>query len=494
MNDRMRLAMGVLVAGGIMGILGDALLRQKPWGLNILLWIGALAVLLLLLVRKGQVPMPSHWRWMVFTAVLFAAAFTWHDSLTLKLLNAMALLICLGLVALPAKATSIRLAGIMEYALEATSAGIYALCGILFLLFGDIDWKEIVRDGRLRPALAMGRGLIIAIPLLFIFSGLFMAADAVFEGIVNHLLHYYFDELFVHLFVTGLCTWMVSGFLRGVLLGKELVIRDVRRPKVLGLGVVETGVVLALLDLLFLGFIVVQFRYFFGGASQISAFTQLTHAEYARRGFFELVTVAALVLPILLLLQWLLGKEDPVHVRVFQLLAGAQIVMLFVIMASALQRMRLYQNEFGLTELRLYTTAFMAWLAVVFLWFAATVLRGQRERFAFGAMIAGLVAIVVLHGLNPDDLIIRTNAARALTGRTFDAKYATSLSADAVPALVACLSNLSVQDQPLVARRVLGKWPQLDQRDWRSWNWSRAKACQSMKDSEATLRQMAGNQ
>ena len=34
-------------------------------------------------------------------------------------------------------------------------------------------------------------------------------------------------------------------------------------------------------------------------------------------------------------------------------------------MASALQRVYLYVDEYGLTQLRFYVTAFVAWLAVV---------------------------------------------------------------------------------------------------------------------------------
>src|SRR5262249_45664745 len=151
---------------------------------------------------------------------------------------------------------------------------------------------------------------------------------------------------------------------------------------------------------------------------------------------FELVTVTALVLPLLLLMEWLLHKDNPGQLRLFRWLAGLQVILLFVIMSSALQRMRLYQREFGLTELRLYTTAFMGWLAVVFSWFVVTVLQGKRERFAFGMLVTGFLAIAVLHFLNPDDFITRTNLARAVAGRSFDAKYATSLSADAAPALI----------------------------------------------------------
>src|SRR5262245_41251763 len=95
------------------------------------------------------------------------------------------------------------------------------------------------------------------------------------------------------------------------------------------------------------------------------------------QGFFELVGVAALVLPLLLAAHWLLRKEKARDEIVFRVLAGAQIALLFVMMVSAFQRMRLYQREYGLTELRVYTTVFMGWLAVVFVWFTMTVLRGR---------------------------------------------------------------------------------------------------------------------
>src|SRR5205085_5750237 len=142
---------------------------------------------------------------------------------------------------------------------------------------------------------------------------------------------------------------------------------------------------LVLLDALFLCFVCVQVRYLFGGATWVAQVAGLTYAEYARRGFFELVWATALVLPLLLALHWLLRTDDRAAQRIFRALAAAQLVLLFVVIASALTRMRLYQREYGLTELRLYTTAFMGWLALVFVWFAATVLRGARERFACGA-------------------------------------------------------------------------------------------------------------
>ena len=65
-------------------------------------------------------------------------------------------------------------------------------------------------------------------------------------------------------------------------------------------------------------------------------------------------------------------------------------------MASALERMRLYQRAYGLTELRLYSTAFMLWLAAVCCWFLVTVLRGRRSGFAIGAVVTALATVVAL--------------------------------------------------------------------------------------------------
>jgi hypothetical protein len=201
--------------------------------------------------------------------------------------------------------------------------------------------------------------------------------------------------------------------------------------------------------------------------------------------------VTALVLPLLLAAHWLLRKENPSHERLFRLLAGMQVLLLFVIMASAIGRMRLYQSEYGLTELRLYTTAFMGWLALVFVWFAATVLRGQRERFACGALVTAFLMIGALHVMNPDSFIVRVNMAHMQSGRTLDTSYVTSLSADAVPALFEALPALNRAERSTIANRLLYERAAVESADWRSWNWSRREADGLLREEFDVLWQAA---
>ena len=460
MLSKGRLELSVLGTALVMGILADALLRAMPWGLNFLIWMAALSAAITFHARWREETLSGGGQWLLVAVALFALGLAWHDSPTLKILSLFGAFTALCLVILRAQGGRVHFAGLVEYALGAVVAGLNAAFGLVPVLFGEAEWKKLLGGRWSQRGMAVVRGVLFALPCLLIFGGLFMGADAVFNNIVRKTLHVNFQQVFTHFFVAAFFAWCVGGYLRGMLWGKEIsVIKEKRLPRV-SLGVIEVAVTLGALDLLFLAFVLVQVRYFFGGSALVQATTGLTYAEYARGGFFELLAVAALLLPFLLLMHWLIAPSGSKGEQIFRVLAGIQILLLFVIMASAFQRMRLYQAEYGLTEQRLYPTAFMGWLVVVFLWFAMTVLSGRRERFAFGAMVAGFLLIVVLQALNPDALIARTNLARAKAGRSFDARYATRLSADAVPQLVAALTDLNAQDRCTVAAGILKRWAQ----------------------------------
>src|SRR5215213_4852869 len=150
---------------------------------------------------------------------------------------------------------------------------------------------------------------------------------------------------------------------------------------------------------------------------------------------------------------------------------------------SALQRMYLYQQEFGLTELRLYTTIFMVWISVVLLWFVLTVLCARRDRFAFGAFLAGFAAIFAINVMYPEALIASTNIDRMEDGKRFDAYYLTTLSAGAVPVLGEALPEIgdaSLWKDYTVEQAVVDRWDSR-QADWRTWNLGRSRARQLVR-------------
>jgi len=512
MNERTRRGLVVVGAAVALGILGDALLRATPWGLNLLVWIAALAAVGAGMLRTGGIATArrrqrlagvvtgssgptakerAEGRWLLLPILFFAATFAWRDSPALRLLNSLGLLVALALAALRARSGQLRVGSLTDYARDLCVAGLNAALGFFPLICLDISWREIPSNRWTGPAKAVGRGLAIALPLLLLFGGLFAAADASFEGIVARLFRWDVDALGTQLARTALYAWLAGGLLRVMLWRRDEIVALDELPARVSLGIIEVGVALGLLNLLFLAFVCVQVRYLFGGAALIAVTSGLTCAGYARRGFFELVTVTTLVLPMLLAAHGLLRREQPAHEGLFRALSASLLALLAVVMASAMQRMSLYQAAYGMTELRLYVTAFMGWMAVLFLWFFATVLCGRRERFAFGGLVTGFLAIGLLDGLNPDALIVRTNAGRVATAQPMDERYVTSLSADAVPALVAALPALRREHQRVVAGLILSTRPSAPSGDWRTWNWSRVRAWEAIQAQEKTLQAAA---
>jgi uncharacterized membrane protein len=253
--------------------------------------------------------------------------------------------------------------------------------------------------------------------------------------------------------------------------------------------------VLIALDALFLLFVVVQFRYLFGGDALIQGTPGLTYAAYARRGFFELVFAVVLVLPVLLAADSVLDRRNRRDDLLFRVLAGFQIALVLAIAASALERMRLYRANYGLTESRFYAMVLLIWMGAMLLWLAATVLRGRRDLYAFGMLVSGLATVGLLFAINPDAIVARTNLARMTStgapGR-FDVVYASRLSADAVPVLLRGLAALPRQVQCPLARHILRRWSPERELPLRRWNWSVAQAREAVRENQGRLRSLLG--
>lgn len=486
-TPRTRTALGVAGAALGLGILGDALLRVGPWGLNVALWTAALVTAIALLQRWTEADdVAVGWIPLALGAAILMA---WRDSPTLKALDLAALGVILGLAMLHARGGQVRKAGLAHHLAGVAASAGDAAVGAANLLFRDVRWAELRPDGVARHGVAVARGGAIALPLLLLFGSLLAAADAKFERLLGGAFAINLPLLLGHVGLALLVAWLCGGILRTMTAGGDAPGPRFSRPDALSLGIVEAGIVLGLLDLLFAAFVVVQLPYFFGSADIVQGPGSTSFSDYARRGFFELVAVAGLVLPLLLFADWVVRKQSRTHLRVFRWLAGVQVGLLFVIMASGLHRMRLYQAAYGLTELRLYTTVFMLWMGVVLGWFAWTVLRGHRERFAWGALTTAFEAIVILHVVNPDAAIVRANAARADAPLRFDAAYAASLSADAVPPLLAALPRVRPELRCVAADRLRGRW--LESRaDWRSWSLSRGRARALVARRDGELRRM----
>jgi hypothetical protein len=475
MTERTRQGLTIGAAALAMSVAGDLLERTVPERLDLALGIAALVLAVgYVFAREPELdaPHPGY----ALAAGVLTVALIWRDSEPLFALNVLALG-AVGVLALPQlRARGLWKAGVTDYAAGVVRLGAGAAAGAPVLVFSEIDWRSLPDDTPMRRLRGPVLGLLAALPIAVVFGGLLMDADPVYDRILSDRLALRLDAVAPHLLAMLRWGWVAAGVIAALVWARGVApAPSIPTPGRGRLGLGEVGTVLAVVDLLFASFVLVQFRVLFGGAAFVQAVSGLSYAEYARSGFFQLVTVAALSLPLLLAADWLLGDRDRPGLRRFRGLALLMLLLLDVMLASALYRMRLYTVEYGLTELRFYTTAFMGWLVLVLGWFAATVLRGRRERFAPGAVGAAALVLVALNLLDPDALIARTNLARVAAGREVDARYIAGLSADALPTIRRSLSRLPAPERCVLGAAVRERWTRVFEQGAR-WNIAFARA------------------
>ena len=332
------------------------------------------------------------------------------------------------------------------------------------------------RRERLGAAL---RGALLAAPLLFVFVGLFSSADAGFERFAQRAGDLISQDVRWHVLVSLIMGLISTGLLScATPRGSSAAPRQSSRT----LGDIELAILLGSLCLLFLAFVTVQLPTLFAGREALAEVVGLSVADYARRGFFQLLVAALLSLVLLLGLSAL--QTSP---RLFRPLALLLVSCVLVILTSAAQRLLLYVESFGLTLDRVLAIACMVWLALLLPSFAATVLRGRPQGFGAGLLLSGIGIVLLLGMANPAARVAEINLARATAKpATLDVDYLLALGADTMPALLSHLDAMAAPQRCQVARTLLPLARQ-SVTDWRRWNASTARARRLVAEREAEI-------
>ena len=342
-------------------------------------------------------------------------------------------------------------------------------------------------QGRGRLLLSISLGLLMALPLVILLASLLAKADPIFAQRLQDLLKVIdlekLDEYLFRLFYISIGAYLLSGvFLHALLSSRDEKLSSSEKPwPAPFLGWVEAATALVCVDLLFLFFVLLQFRYFFGGRANIQI-EGFTYSEYARRGFGELVAVAVISLLLLLALNAITRRVDRRSRWAFSALGIALVTLVAVILVSAFQRLQLYEAAYGFTRLRAYTHVFMVWIGILLLATAVLEAAGRMRYFALAAVLAGLGFGISLNLLNVDAFIARQNILRAAQGEPLDGAYLLSLSDDAVPELFAQFDTATYPQRlhdeigAALACRAAMRSDEETPSPWPSFHWSQARA------------------
>ncbi|MFI6004748.1 DUF4173 domain-containing protein [Streptomyces sp. NPDC051366] len=281
--------------------------------------------------------------------------------------------------------------------------------------------------------LPVAKAALVAVVLLVLFGALFASADAAFADLLSGLtpdVSVGDSPVRFLLFLLGALLALAAARAAAAPSRWDRIRVAPGKPR----SRIEWALPLVVLNLLFAGFNAVQLAVLFGGYDKVLESTGLTYAEYARQGFWQLLWATLLTLAVIALaLRWAprAGAGDRRFVGV---VLGTLCALTLVVVASALRRMDLYVDAYGLTRLRVSVAAMELWLGLVIVLIMAAGVFGA-SRLARAVAGSAAAAVLAFGLLSPDGMVAEKNVARFQQDGKIDLAYFQSLSADAVPAL-----------------------------------------------------------
>lgn len=274
------------------------------------------------------------------------------------------------------------------------------------------------------------RGIILASGLLMVFGTLLAQADAVFGAHLEAL----FDSLAFLSPAPGIriLLWLalLGGALRLWVLAppnEATLARSIFQPT-------ELYIALGSLNGLLAAFLLMHGRYLFGSADLVESLG-LSYATYARRGFFELTLCIGLLLPLVLVAYRAAEVRKEARLRY---LGGGLILSAIGLAVSAVKRMFLYIDVYGLSVERFYAAAGIFVAMTVLMWAAHCCFQPRPIAWLLARQkVTVIVLLSVLSLVNVDALVARSHLQLVRQGKMgLDSTYLSyHLSADAIPVL-----------------------------------------------------------
>jgi hypothetical protein len=322
------------------------------------------------------------------------------------------------------------------------------------------------------------------LPVLLIFGLLFASADAVFKDLFSELtnLSTLWQTIFSpRILLTALFSVALSGMLFYVVSDSDKPADAQVAKKAYN---TELTVMLGMVNILFFTFVIIQAVYLFGGHNVVLG-SDISYAEYGRKGFFELVWVAIGVFGLGFVLKgWDLLRTHKLNM----MLLYALIAQVSIIILSALRRLSLYEEAYGFSELRLYAHLFVFFIVIAF---ALLVMALQRKwldtTFLYRLVLLGIGYVLLVNVINVPALVARQNLANPPQNGQVDYNYIMSLSPDALPSQREVLERVKDQANAQYYRNYLcasyGRRQLEENRHWSEFSFAQSGALNAYREA-----------
>lgn len=287
----------------------------------------------------------------------------------------------------------------------------------IFLAIG----KSVKKTSSGKKVLMACLGVLIAIVPCAVVTVLLLNADDAFVNLTERIFSKFYlipENIFYFLFGVPIAMYIFGMMYANATHEKtELMTREKneRAAKVLRfLPVILTCSAIIPVLLVYVLFFFSQTSYFLSAFSGIRP-ENITYAEYARKGFFELSAVSVINMIIIIAATVFTKRVDGKRHRAVKTCVIMLSVFTVALIAIAMSKMFMYIDAYGLSLLRIYTTWFMALLAFTFVF---VIIKQISERFNFMRVLSVTFALMfaILVFSDADALTAKYNVERYKSG------------------------------------------------------------------------------
>lgn len=345
-------------------------------------------------------------------------------------------------------------------------------------------------------------GIVLALPVLLVIIPLLVSSDAAFENLVKLVIKNIGIYL-LEIALAALITPYVIFYAVSKKYGKKI---EGSLKSNTGRGIIQSPVTVSFLSVISVTYVVYlfsQLAYFFSAFSGIlpKGYTY-TASVYARRGFFEMFAICVINMIIIALSNILTKKVKGKIPASVKALSAFILCFTVLILITAMQKMKLNIEIFGMSKNRILVSVFMLMIMVIIAFYLVHIFLPKVSYMQPIILICSAMFIALSYS-NVDAHIVQYNADAYSSGKidSLDVDYINNLSDSALIyalELADCDDHMvSKKAKSIIAQRIINIDEQVlnlsdvddysydinykPDSDFRTYNYSSDKVCRELE-------------
>ncbi len=407
----------------------DILFVNKSYGISSLIFV-LLFLSIFLYINKNSINIKVNLGWfLILASILLSSRYALFSNNILNTLNVIVIpiLLILGLIIIRYNNNSNLLSQLTTAFFQQILPRSFENIFKPFNFLGQFIKRKEETSETKRNII---KGIIISIPLIFVLILLLSSADKMFNYFIINAFKFNnlnFSETLGHLLLVLVLFFYFFGFMWSFNYPFEIFSYNKKNKTELDGTIIIT--LLVLINILYAIFCAIQTKYLYGNNDKILP-DGLSYAQYAREGFFQLVTVTIINLLIILIITKMGKYHHDKAIKLSKVLMNIILLFTLIMLYASHYKLSLYEDAYGFTFLRFFVHYTILAIFILIILFSIGIWRPKINLMKYSIVLL-IVMYLFINFFNADKFIANKNFDRYEKINKIDASYITHLTPDA---------------------------------------------------------------